>query len=156
MRRVNVIGLFRVGNFSVSVKGESRVWVDASVGDWGTGIGVVGEGGVIARKWDKRERTSLEVELLAIKEALVWVGKAGEGCFLIYTDSRLAVELLEKESIHRMVEEVRNMVGICRQNGKIVALKWTQREDEGITKADRVARGARVAVGKGDLGSIRL
>jgi len=37
-----------------------------------------------------------------------------------------------------------------------VALELTQRESKGIIRADKVARGARVAVDKQDFGSIKL
>lgn len=137
-------------------EGWKKGWVDASVGEWGTGIGVVGEEVTIAQKWDEIERTSLEAELLAIKEAVVWVEKENEGGFLILTDSRLAVEFLGKDSIHKLVEQIRNRVGSCRMGGKTVALEWTQRESKGIIRADRVAKGARVAVDKQDFGNIKL
>jgi len=53
----------------------------------------------------------LEAELLAIKEAGVWVEKEKEGCFLILTDSILAVEFLGKDSIHKLMEQIRNRGG---------------------------------------------
>jgi len=100
-----------------------------------TEVGVVIDDGTKSGWYEDNSRDNLSAEILAVGEG---VKAAQERCkenYVFATDSLLAVELLHRASLHKMVEMMRHRVKILTGIGSKLALRWKSTESQVLKKA---------------------